>query len=130
MGCNSCIRVVLVFLFLIPLAGDALGAGAGAPGSGGLYQLSPPGTVPKIPAPPSSKPMPAQPNPALNPIAPESRGALNPKTGEFYPSHGEGVINPRAGEYYPPSGTGYINPRTGDFYPGNDRGGSIEKKAP
>jgi hypothetical protein len=124
------IKSILVFFFLSPLAGDALGADTGTPRSGELYQLSPPGTLQKIPAPPVYKPMPAQPAPSPAPILPEHRGALNPKTGEFYPSHGEGVINPRTGEFYPPSGSGYINPRTGEYYPGNQPGGSTEKKAP
>jgi hypothetical protein len=115
---------MLVFLFLLPLAVDALGADAGAPGSRQPFQLSPPGTPQKIPAPPVYKPMPAQPTPSPKPILPGHRGALNPKTGEFYPSHGEGVINPKTGEFYPPSGSGYINPRTGEYYPGNEPGGS------
>jgi hypothetical protein len=116
--------LVMALLFLSAAAGDAPGADAGTPRGGELYQLSPPGTLQKIPAPPVSKPMPAQPAPSSNPILPEHRGALNPKTGEFYPSHGEGAINPRTGEFYPPSGSGYINPRTGEYYPGNEPGGS------
>jgi hypothetical protein len=101
MNCNNGFRIMLVFLFLLPLAGDAKGADAGAPRSGELYQLSPPGTLPKIPAPPPYKPMPAQPTPAPNPVLPEHRGALNPKTGEFYPRSGSGYFNPRTGEYFP-----------------------------
>jgi hypothetical protein len=120
---NYC-GLVIALIFLVATTSDAPGADAGAPRSGGPYQLSPPGTIQKIPAPPVSKPMPAQPAPSLNPILPGNRGALNPKTGEFYPSHGEGVINPRTGEFYPPSGSGYINPRTGEYYPGNEPGGS------
>jgi hypothetical protein len=122
MSCNNGIRLLLVILCLLSLAGHALGANAGAPRSGELYQLSPPGTLQKIPAPPPYKPMPAQPTPAPAPILPGNRGALNPKTGEFYPAHGEGVINPRTGEFYPPSGSGYINPRTGEYFPGNEPG--------
>jgi hypothetical protein len=116
--------LVMALLLLSATAGDTPGADAGAPRGGELYQLSPPGTLQKIPAPPLSKPMPAQPAPSPNPVLPGNRGALNPKTGEFYPSHGEGVINPRTGEFYPPSGSGYINPRTGEYYPGNEPGGS------
>jgi hypothetical protein len=129
-SCSNRIGIMLVFLCLLPLAGNALGADTGAARSGELYQLSPPGTVPKIPAPPVYKPMPAQPAPSPAPTLPANRGALNPRTGEIYPSHGEGVINPRTGEFYPPSGAGYINPRTGEFYPGNDPGSTTEKKAP
>ena len=124
MSCNNGIRLLLVILCLLSLAGHALGANAGAPGGGELYQLSPPGTLQKIPAPPPYKPMPAQPTPLPTPILPEHRGALNPKTGEFYPSQGGGVINPKTGEFYPPSGSGYFNPRTGEYFPGNEPGGS------
>jgi hypothetical protein len=116
--------LMMVLLFLFATAGAALCADAGAPRSGELYQLSPPGTLQKIPAPPPYKPMPAQPTPAPAPILPGHRGALNPRTGEFYPAHGEGVINPRTGEFYPPSGSGYMNPRTGEYFPGNEPGGS------
>ncbi|HET6490899.1 MAG TPA: hypothetical protein VFG28_14190 [Syntrophales bacterium] len=130
MSCINRLGIVLVFLSLLPLTGNALGADTGTGRSGGLYQLSPPGTSQKIPPPPVYKPMPAQPTPSPVPALPANRGALNPKTGEFYPSHGEGVINPRTGEFYPPSGTGYFNPRTGEFYPGNEPGGTMEKKAP
>jgi hypothetical protein len=112
------LTIVLLFLFAMPAAG------AGTAGSSQPFQLSPPGTLQKIPAPPVSKPMPAQTTPAPIPMLPAHRGALNPKTGEFYPSHGEGVINPRTGEFYPRSGSGYTNPRTGEYYPGNDPGGS------
>jgi len=115
---------MMVFFFLLATTGAAPAAGTGTAGSSQPFQLSPPGSLQKIPAPPVSKPMPAQPAPSTNPILPEHRGALNPKTGEFYPSHGEGVINPRTGEFYPPSGSGYINPRTGEYYPGNEPGGS------
>ena len=117
-------RLMMVFLFLLTTAGEAAGAEPSAPGNRELYQLSPPGTLKPIPAPPVYKPMPAQPCASLNPILPEHRGALNPKTGEVYPSHGEGAINPKTGEFYPPSGSGYINPRTGEYYPGNEPGGS------
>jgi len=98
----------MALLFLSATAGDAPGANAGSPRSGELYQLSPPGTLQKIPAPPPYKPTPAQPTPLPSPILPEHRGALNPKTGEFYP----------------PSGSGYFNPRTGEYFPGKEPGGS------
>jgi len=50
-------------------------------------------------------------------VQPKRKGALNPKTGESYPSVNEGVYNPRTGEYYPPTSGGYFNPRTGEFHP-------------
>jgi hypothetical protein len=68
--------------------------------------------------------MPAVPSP------PEYRGAVNPKTGHFYPSQGQGVFNPHTGEFYPRSGSGYINPRTGEFYPGVEKGGGAASPAP
>jgi hypothetical protein len=46
-----------------------------------------------------------------------TRGAINPRTGEYLPPSKDGVINPRTGEFYPPSGKGYVNPRTGEFMP-------------
>ena len=73
---------------------------------------------------PAPAPVPAVPSP------PEYRGAVNPKTGQFYPSQGHGVFNPHTGEFYPRSGGGYINPRTGEFYPGIEKGGSPASPAP
>jgi hypothetical protein len=130
MSRNSRLEVMLALLFLFPLASEARGANTGTARGTEPYQLSPPGTPQKIPAPPVYKPMPAKPTPSPTPTLPANRGALNPKTGEFYPSHGEGVINPKTGEFYPPSGSGYINPRTGEYYPGREPAGSMEKKAP
>lgn len=46
------------------------------------------------------------------------RGAINPRTGEYYPSSGSGVIDPKTGTFYPKSGKGYINPQTGEYFPG------------
>ncbi|HUH67213.1 MAG TPA: hypothetical protein VLZ07_12340 [Syntrophales bacterium] len=78
----------------------------------GVQQQTPQKTYPEIPSPPNYK---EEMPPSQQ--APENRGALNPRTGEYYPPSGNGVINPRTGEYYPPSGQGFINPRTGAFYP-------------
>ena len=114
---------LMVFLFLIATAGEAPCADSGALGNKEPYQLSPPGTI-QIPPPPEYKPMPVQPTPSPNLVQPKHKGALNPKTGEFYPSVNEGVFNPKAGEYYPPTSGGYFNPRTGEFYPSLDSGGS------
>jgi len=93
----------------------------------GIMQ-SPPSTIPQRPRPEVYAPAPA-PAPAV-PSLPEYRGAVNPSTGQFYPSQGQGVFNPRTGEFYPRSGSGYINPRTGEFYPGIERGGIPESSAP
>ena len=48
-----------------------------------------------------------------------SQGAINPYTGEYYPSTGDGgLIRPRDGTYYAPAGPGgVINTRTGEFVP-------------
>ena len=46
-----------------------------------------------------------------------NRGAINSKTGEYYPPSAGGIINPRTGEFYPETAGGYINPRTGEFMP-------------
>ena len=44
-------------------------------------------------------------------------GAVNPRTGQYYPATGEGAFDPKTGQYFPPTGGGYLNPRTGEFYP-------------
>ncbi|MGA2331947.1 MAG: hypothetical protein ABSG75_09320 [Syntrophales bacterium] len=77
-------------------------------------QLTTQGTLQELP----SLPQQARKSPsAPTPSAPENQGAINPRTGEYYPPSGKGTINPRTGEYYPPSGQGVINPRTGAYYP-------------
>lgn len=52
-------------------------------------------------------------------------GAINPRTGEHYPSTGKGVFDPKTGAYFPPTGSGFFNPKTGEFYP--SVGGPKEK---
>jgi hypothetical protein len=48
-----------------------------------------------------------------------SRGAVNPRTGEYYPSTGGGgAVDPRDGTYFAPAGpSGVVNTRTGEFMP-------------
>ena len=48
-----------------------------------------------------------------------SSGAINPYTGEFYPSTGDGgLIRPSDGTYFAPAGPGgVVNSRTGEFVP-------------
>jgi len=48
-----------------------------------------------------------------------NRGAINVRTGEFYPPVGGGVINPKTGTLYidAAGGRGYINTKTGEFVP-------------
>jgi hypothetical protein len=46
-------------------------------------------------------------------------GAINTRTGEFYPKSGPGLVAPETGEYMPRIPGGYINLKTG-FNPGTD----------
>lgn len=46
-----------------------------------------------------------------------SSGAIDVKSGQFYPGAAGGIINPKTGDFYPESGGGYINPKTGEFMP-------------
>jgi hypothetical protein len=63
-------------------------------------QLTPQGTFPELPSlPQHDRKFPSA--PALTPSAPENQGAINPRTGEYYPPSGQGFINPRTGAYYP-----------------------------
>ena len=50
---------------------------------------------------------------------PNSRGAVNPVTGEFYaPAGGGNLVGTRDGTLFTPAGpSGYINSRTGQFVP-------------
>jgi hypothetical protein len=78
-------------------------------------ELSPQGTMQEPPSSPQqNQKYPTAPVPA--PSTPENRGAINPRTGEYYPPSGKGAVNPKTGEYYTPSGQGVINPRTGQYY--------------
>lgn len=45
-------------------------------------------------------------------------GAINPVTGEHYPSSGNGYVNPRDGRFYAPAGpSGVVDTKTGQFIP-------------
>jgi hypothetical protein len=78
----------------------------------GLRITPPPATVPPTsPSPPGVTPPPSPSSP------PSERGAINPRTGEYYPSVPGGVINPKSGEILPKVNGGYINPQTGEFIP-------------
>lgn len=46
-----------------------------------------------------------------------SGGAVNIRTGEFYPSVAGGVIDPKTGTFYEDMGIGYVDTRTGQFMP-------------
>jgi hypothetical protein len=74
--------------------------------SGFDFEASPPPEPPSLP-PPSPPPPPPHQNP----------GAINTRTGEFYPGVAGGIINPRTGEFMPEVGGGYIKSRTGEFVP-------------
>lgn len=49
--------------------------------------------------------------PSVNP------GAIDVRTGQYYPGVAGGVINPQNGQFYPDVGAGYVDPRTGQFIP-------------
>ncbi len=120
-----------VFLLLFFLSEQAMAAGSKGPGN--LYPSPPAGM---IGTPPSTIPQRTPPDlvkptvPPASPPAPDYRGAVDPKTGHFFPSQGNGVFNPRTGEFYPRSGSGFINPHTGAFYPGVEKGGVPDSPAP
>lgn len=122
----------LAAVFSLPflLSGGAAVADSKVPGN--LYPAQPAG-IPQNP--PSTIPQRTSPN-RLTPPAPPAvppatgyRGAVDPKTGHFYPAQGNGVFNPQTGEFYPRSGSGFVNPRTGAFYPGVERGDVPESPA-
>ncbi len=107
------ISLLLVFFAIGHAQAQAIDKGA----ESRLEALPAPGQLQPIPRPPQIQ-HPAVPNPPPLPPLHSGRGAINPRTGEFYPPQGSGIINPRTGEYYPPlDGKGYFNPRTGEFYP-------------
>ena len=89
---------LMALLFLSATTSGSLCADPGVLGNKEPYQLRPPGTI-EITPPPEYKPMPLQPSSPTTPAEPKYKGALNPKTGEFYPSVNEGVYNPKTGEY-------------------------------
>jgi hypothetical protein len=47
----------------------------------------------------------------------QPQGAVDSRTGQYYPSTGTGLINPSNGMVYPDVGAGYINPKNGQFIP-------------
>ncbi len=101
-----CILLSIVLLLQIASVGATVSCFAQAQDPSQLTPLPPPPkpVLPSVPLPPA-------------PLPQGNQGAINPRTGEYYPPSGKGVINPKTGEYYPPSNSGYINPRTGEFYP-------------
>lgn len=62
-------------------------------------------------------PIPFSPSPPS--ISPPSipSGAINVRTGEYYPPVAGGVINPKTGTFYLDAAGGYINTKTGEFMP-------------
>ncbi len=113
-------RLILVLL----LAAVFLSSQAGAQSVTPSVNKGPVNRLEALPAPGQLQPIPRPPEPQQpkavppSPLPSYNRGAVNPRTGEFYPPQGRGIINPRTGEYYPPAnGNGYFNPRTGEYYP-------------
>jgi hypothetical protein len=52
----------------------------------------------------------------FSPSPPSTRsGAINVRTGEYYPPAAGGIINPKTGTFYPGVGGGYFNPKAGEF---------------
>lgn len=52
------------------------------------------------------------------PVQKQNRGAINPRTGEFYAPAGDGYVSTRNGTYFTSAGpNGVINTRTGEFVP-------------
>ncbi len=45
------------------------------------------------------------------------KGAINIRTGEYYPPGAGGIIEPKTGTFLPDVGAGYVDPRTGKFIP-------------
>jgi hypothetical protein len=88
------------------------------------FPSSPPQFFPPTPSgPPSYQPIPPQPAPPVQPAPPtgkKERGAINPRTGEFYPGTNGGVINPQTGVVLPKVGGGYLNPQTGEVIPSKE----------
>ena len=118
---NSGCHIILTILSILVLGIFSISAGASAD-EGNTQQkkdagvLNSQGTLQELPSlPEQTRKSPSAPTTA--PSAPENPGAINPRTGEYYPPSGKGAVNPRTGEYYPPSGQGFINPRTGAYYP-------------
>ena len=109
-------RQLIICVSLVALLPAGPGA-AQVSGPRNLEALPRQGELIPAPGPPALK----QPQvPAVPPVqAPvRNKGAIDPRTGKFYPPQGEGIINPSTGEYYPPiRGEGFINPKTGEFYP-------------
>lgn len=78
----------------------------------GSYETDNTYTIPaEVEEPPTKKKYTRETNPLPNP------GAINTRTGEFYPGVAGGIINPRTGEFMPDVGGGYIDPKTGRFIP-------------
>jgi len=75
---------------------------------------SSPGPPAYTPLPPGTLPAPAQPAP---PAREKEKGAVNPRTGEFYPGTYGGVIDPKTGVVLPKVEGGYQNPQTGETIP-------------
>jgi hypothetical protein len=58
-----------------------------------------------------------QTNPTPTGLIKTNGGAIDTRTGEFYPASKGGIIDPRTGEFLPDVGGGYIDPKTGRFIP-------------
>ena len=77
---------------------------------------SSPGPPAYTPIPPGTIPPPAQSAP---PTREKEKGAVNPRTGEFFPGTYGGVVDPKTGVVLPKVEGGYQNPQTGEIIPQN-----------
>jgi hypothetical protein len=56
-------------------------------------------------------------HPSRSAPPPTNPGAIDVRTGQFYPGVAGGIINPNTGQFMPDVGGGYIDPSTGTFMP-------------
>jgi len=56
-------------------------------------------------------------HPSRSSPPPTPPGAIDVRTGQFYPGVPGGIINPNTGQFLPDVGGGYIDPSTGRFIP-------------
>ena len=116
---------ISVFVAILLMSASTLAAveSKGMNSNEEMSQMTPLGSYPRGPllSPIDKGLVPPPPQmPKEVPIVPESHGAFNPRTGEYYPPSGKGVLDSKTGEYYPPTDNGYFNPRTGEYYPQSD----------
>jgi hypothetical protein len=48
---------------------------------------------------------------------PVPQGAIDVRSGQYYPPAAGGITNPQSGQFYPSVAGGYVNPQNGQFMP-------------